>query len=373
MSIMRRMSDLVQQKTNKVLDRAENPVEALDLSYQKQVEGLQQVKRSVADMLTSEKRLELQAAQLQQRQDKGQTQAKLALQQGREDLARLALTRAQDAQNELAGLQTQIVQLKDQEQKLEITAQKLTAKVEAFRTQRETMKAQYTAAKASTQVGESVTGLSEHMADVNMMMERVQDKTQQMQARAAAVDSLMDSGTLDTIGISSGDDIERQLQGSLTESQVDAQLAALKGEVAGSAPSTPRIEAAPAPAAVPAAPSTAGPATMAESGDTMVVRIQGEDQYRLNVAERPQLEPLDNALAAAIEQQDASAYTSDLANLLNFVRSHGVKLAPDALVGSDVMLPSEDMTIEEATTLLAGNGNVVDAPAQTAGTPAPGG
>ena len=371
MSIMRRMSDLVQQKTNKVLDRAENPVEALDLSYQKQMEGLQQVKRSVADVLTSEKRLELQAAQLQQSQDKLQTQAKLALQQGREDLARLALTRAQDAQNQLAGLQTQIVQLKDQEQKLEITAQKLTAKVEAFRTQRETMKAQYTAAKASTQVGESVTGLSEHMADVNMMMERVQDKTQQMQARAAAVDSLMDSGTLDTIGISSGDDIERQLQGSLTESQVDAQLAALKGEVAGSAPSTPRIEAAPAPAAVPA-PSTAGPATMADSGDTMVVRIQGEDQYRLNVAERPQLEPLDNALAAAIEQQDASAYTSDLANLLNFVRSHGVKLAPDALVGSDVMLPSEDMTIEEATTLLAGNGNVVDAPAQTAGTPAPG-
>jgi phage shock protein A len=371
MSIMRRMSDLVQQKTNKVLDRAENPVEALDLSYQKQMEGLQQVKRSVADVLTSEKRLELQAAQLHQSQDKLQTQAKLALQQGREDLARLALTRAQDAQNQLAGLQTQIVQLKDQEQKLEITAQKLTAKVEAFRTQRETMKAQYTAAKASTQVGESVTGLSEHMADVNMMMERVQDKTQQMQARAAAVDSLMDSGTLDTIGLSSGDDIERQLQGSLTESQVDAQMAALKGEVAASSPSAPRIEAAPTPAANPA-PATAGPTTAADSADTMVVRIQGEDQYRLNIAERPQLEPLDNALSAAIEQQNSSAYTSALGNLLNFVRSHGVKLAPDALEGSDVMLPSEDMTIEEATALLAGNGNVVDAPASPVGTPAPG-
>jgi phage shock protein A len=366
MSIMRRMSDLVQQKANKVLDRAENPVEALDLSYQKQMEGLQQVKRSVADVATSEKRLELQQAQLEQSKQKLQSQAKLALQQGREDLARLALTRAQDAQNQLDGLQTQIVQLKDQQQKLEITAQKLTAKVEAFRTQRETMKAQYTAAKAATQVGESVTGLSEHMADVNLMMDRVQDKTSQMQARAAAVDSLMDSGTLDTIGISSGDDIDRQLQGALTDSQVDAQLAALKGEVAGSLPSAPRIEAAPAAAAAPQALAGAG---SAPDGDTLVVRIQGEDQYRLSITEQPQLEPLDGALSAAIERQDTTDYTAALANLLNFVRSHGVKLAPDALVGSDVMLPSEDMTIEEATALLAGNGNVVDAPTQSVATP----
>jgi phage shock protein A len=368
MSIMRRMSDLVQQKANKVLDRAENPVEALDLSYQKQMEGLQQVKRSVADVATSEKRLELQQAQLEQSKQKLQSQAKLALQQGREDLARLALTRAQDAQNQLDGLQTQIAQLKDQQQKLELTAQKLTAKVEAFRTQRETMKAQYTAAKAATQVGESVTGLSEHMADVNLMMDRVQDKTSQMQARAAAVDSLMDSGTLDTIGISSGDDLDRQLQGSLTESQVDAQLAALKGEVAGSLPSAPRIEAASA-AAADAPQALTGADAAAPSGDTLVVRIQGEDQYRLSVTEQPQLEPLDNALSAAIEHQDSSSYAAALANLLNFVRSHGVKLAPDALVGSDVILPSEDMTIEEATALLAGNGNVVDAPTQSVATP----
>ncbi len=359
MSIMRRMSDLVQQKANKVLDKAENPVEALDLSYQKQMEGLQQVKRSVADVLTSEKRLELQAAQLQQSQDKLQAQAKLALQQGREDLARLALTRAQDAQTQAQGLQSQIAQLKDQEQKLEITAQKLQAKVEAFRTQRETMKAQYSAAKASTQVGEAVTGLSEHMADVNLMMERAQDKTQQMQARAAAIDSLVDSGTLDTIGISSGDDIERQLQSGLTESQVDAQLAAMKQEMLPAPQAAPRLEAAPDTAPV------ANPAPRSTETESIVVRIQGEDQYRLSLSERPQLEPLDKALSGAIEEQDQTGYTTALTNLLNFVRSHGSKLPPDQLVGSDVMLPSEDMTLDEATALMAGEGNVVEAGSTT--------
>ncbi|MGC8473743.1 MAG: PspA/IM30 family protein [Candidatus Dormibacteria bacterium] len=364
MSIMRRMSDLFQQKANKVLDRAENPVEALDLSYQKQLESLQQVRRSVADVLTSEKRLEIQAAQLQQNQEKLQGQAKLALQQGREDLARLALTRAQDAQTQLQSLQAQIAQMKDQEQKLELTAQKLQAKVEAFRTQRETMKAQYSAAKATTQVGEAVTGLSEHMADVNLMMERAQDKTQQMQARAAAIDSLVDSGTLDQIGITSGDDIDRQLQSGLTTSQVDAQLAQLKQEVLGAPAETPKLEA---PATAPAPPSATPAAAPSDSTRaTVVVRIQGEDQYRLAVSEQPQLEPLDRALSDAISGQDQDSYRTALEALLNFVRAHGSKVPADDLVSSDVVLPSEDMTLEEATTLLSEDGNVVDAPASSA-------
>jgi phage shock protein A len=360
MSIMRRMSDLFQQKASKVLDRAEDPVDALDLSYQKQLEALQQVRRSVAEVLTSEKRLEMQAAQLQQTQDKSQSQAKLALQQGREDLARLALTRAQQAQAQADGMQQQIQQLKDQEQRLEVTAQKLQAKVEAFRTQRETIKAQYSAAKASTQIGEAVTGLSEQMTDVNLMVERAQDKTQQMQARSAAIDSLVDSGTLDTIGVTSGDDIDRQLQGKLTDSQVDAQLAAMKQEVLGSSDTAPRISApaSPPPAAQ---PGVSPPTDSSPDADNIVVRISGEDQYRLNVAERPQLEPLDAVLSQAIEKQDQLAYAKALSDLLNFVRSHGSKLPADSLMASDVVLPSEDMTLDEATKLLSEDGNVVQA------------
>ncbi|MGA7087406.1 MAG: PspA/IM30 family protein [Candidatus Dormiibacterota bacterium] len=363
MSIMRRMSDLFQQKANKVLDRAEDPVDALDLSYQKQLESLQQVRKSVAEVLTSEKRLEMQADQLQQTQQKSQAQAKLALQQGREDLARLALTRAQQAQAQADGMQQQIQQLKDQEQKLEITAQKLQAKVESFRTQRETIKAQYSAAKASTQVGEAVTGLSEQMTDVNLMVERAQDKTQQMQARSAAIDSLVDSGTLDQIGVTSGDDIDRQLQGQLTDSQVDAQLAAMKQEMLGTSESAPRISAAPSPvpaAEIPASP----PASDTPDDQNIVVRISGEDQYRLNIAERPQLEPLDEVLSKAIDTQDPAAYAKALSDLLNFVRSHGSKLPTDSLVSSDVVLPSEDMTLDEATKLLSDGGTVVEAGAQ---------
>src|SRR5437588_1386041 len=211
MSILRRMSDVFQQRVNSAIDRAEDPAQALDLSYQKQLEALQQVRRNVADVLTSEKRLELQAAQMGQQVQKLQQQAKTALQQGREDLAKLALTRAQGLQAQLDGLNQQVVQLRDQEQKLEVTAQKLQAKIEAFRMQKDTMKAQYTAAKASTQVGEQVTGRPAQIADASMMADRSREKLAQRQARRAAIHQRVGSGALGQLGADPTDALDKQL------------------------------------------------------------------------------------------------------------------------------------------------------------------
>src|SRR5664280_2725230 len=110
MGVMKRMSGILQAKTNKLLDKAEDPRESLDLSYQKQLESLQKVRRSVADVTTAKKRIELQATQLQQQADKLQLQAKAALTQGNEDLAREALARREALQGQLdeLGSQTQL-------------------------------------------------------------------------------------------------------------------------------------------------------------------------------------------------------------------------------------------------------------------------
>ncbi|MGH7641601.1 MAG: PspA/IM30 family protein [Candidatus Dormibacteria bacterium] len=242
-AVGRRTVNLFQQRVTRLLNRAENPVEALDLAYQKQISALQQVKRGVAEVVTSEKRLEMQASQLRQNQVKLQSQAKLAVQQGRDDLARLALTRSQAADVQLQSLDQQVHQLKDQEQKLQITAQRLQGRVEAFRTQKDTLKAQYSAAQASARIGETVTGISTDMTDVNLMLERAQDKTSQMQARAAAIDELVSSGTLDAIGSGGGDDIDRQLQAISGDAAVEAQLHQLRQEVLAQPESPPHLAA----------------------------------------------------------------------------------------------------------------------------------
>lgn len=235
MSVMKRLSGIVQAKTNKLLDKAEDPRESLDLSYQKQLESLQKVRRSVADVTTAKKRIELQAGQLRQQGDKLQQQAKAALGQGNEDLAREALARRAALAEQLTDLQSQHEQVASQEQKLVATAQKLQTQVDSFRTKKETMKATYTAAEAQTKIGEAVSGISESMGDAGMAMQRAQDKIDGMQARAGAMDELLASGALTDL-TNPVDDIQAQLNQVSTTSTVDSELAALKAEIGAGAP-----------------------------------------------------------------------------------------------------------------------------------------
>ena len=256
-----RMSTIVKAKVSKVLDRAEDPAETLDYSYTKQLELLQNVKKGIADVVTSKKRLQLQEAQMQQQLVKLDTQARQALAANREDLARLALERKQGVQTELQGLDSQIAELEDQQQKLTDSEAAMRAKLEAFRTKKEVIKAQYSAAEAQVRISEAATGVGEQMADVGLAMQRAVDKTENMRARADAVSELEAAGTFDDVtALGSGeDDIDRQLKQLSSTSEVDDELAKMKGEVgapaaagqlqsAGAPPSPPAPEGQDAPA-----------------------------------------------------------------------------------------------------------------------------
>ena len=233
MSVTRRIAMLFRIKANKALDRAEDPREVLDYSYERQVEMLAKVRRGVADVATSRKRLELQASQLQASADRLTGQAQQALAIGREDLAREALTRKQAAVTQLADLQGQRDALAGEEAKLTLAAQRLQAKVEAFRTRKETIKATYTAAEAQTRIGEAVSGISEEMSDVGLAMQRAEDKTAQMQSRAAAIDELLACGALEDATTPSGrDDLQAALDAQVAGVGIEAELARMKGQLA---------------------------------------------------------------------------------------------------------------------------------------------
>ena len=219
--LMGRASLVVKSKLSKLLDRAENPAETLDYSYEKQLELLQNVKRGIADVVTAKKRLQLQTDQLEQSVAKLVGQARQALGAGREDLARQALERKVAVQQQLQDLDGQIQQLE---------AQQLSTKVEAFRTQKETIKAQYSAAEAQVKIGEAATGIGEQMADTGLAIQRAKDKTAQMQARAGAIDELTTSGALEDF-TTDQTDLDRQLGQIASQSQVDDELSKLKAEV----------------------------------------------------------------------------------------------------------------------------------------------
>ena len=230
MSLMKRISLIFRSKANKALDRAEDPRETLDYSYQRQLDLLSKVRRGVADVATSRKRVELQVVQLEQQSTKLQGQAEKALQMDREDLAREALTRKSGLTNQISDLKAQHAQLQGEEEKLTLAQQRLQAKVESFRTRKETIKATYTAAEAQTRIGEAMSGIGEEMGDVGMAIQRAEDKTAQMQARAGAIDELIASGALDDASsLNAGDDITRELESMSSQSDVEAELMRMKG------------------------------------------------------------------------------------------------------------------------------------------------
>ena len=228
--LMSRFSTIVKAKFSALLNRAENPRETLDYSYERQLQSLQDVKRGVADVVTAKKRLQLQTQQLEQNLVKLDGQARQALAAGREDLARQALERKSAVQQQLQDLDAQVQSLEQQQEKLVASEQQLAARVEQFRSQKEVIKAQYSAAEAQVRIGEAATGIGRQMEDTGLAIQRAKDRTEQMQARAAAIDELVEAGSLDDL-TSDRTQLDRELAQIASQSQVDQDLARLKAEL----------------------------------------------------------------------------------------------------------------------------------------------
>lgn len=230
MGLLARISTVFKAKINKVLDQMENPHETLDYSYEKQVELLQQVRRNITNVAASKKRLELQVVKLKNDLNKLDEQAKEALRQGREDLARLALERKVQIEQQIQDLDQQVAGLSKEQEKLTQVENRLRAKVEAFRTKKEVIKARYSASEAQVKIGEAMTGLSEELADVGMAIERAERRTEEMQARASAIDELIASGVLEE-PLGEKDPVEAELKKMQAAGRVEDELSRLKKEV----------------------------------------------------------------------------------------------------------------------------------------------
>ncbi len=243
MGFFSRLMSFMHIRVNTALDQAEDPGQVMDYSYNKQIEQIQQLRRSIADVVTHEKRLEMQQKEVEAKVNKLGEQAKQALIAKREDLARLALQRKEELVNQLNSYEQHIAQLRTQEEKLLTLERTVSARLESFRTQKEMVKAQYSAAQAQVKINETMTGISQEMTEMNLAMQRAQEKVLNMQARANALETLIEQGTLGEQGLPGtghGDTFDRELRQISTEHHVDAQLQALKQQLQLGRPSQQR-------------------------------------------------------------------------------------------------------------------------------------
>ena len=229
MGLTNRITTLLKQKVNTLLDKYEDPKEALDYSYQNQIETMNKLRRGVVEVVTAKTRLQMQKTKLVENIRTLDEESRRAIDQDREDLAKLTLERKNANMLQLQNLDKQITDMQIQQDKLEQTEKRLSTKVEEFRSKKEVIKAQYTAAEAQVRIKENLTGISEEMTDVGVAMNKAEDKTEQMKAKAKALDEMIDSGVL-TDYTSNKDDIEGELEKMTVKSSVDQELAKLKAE-----------------------------------------------------------------------------------------------------------------------------------------------
>lgn len=233
-----RIATFIKAKISRLLDRAEDPTETLDYAYERQLEDLQNVKKGIADVVTAKKRLQLQEETLRQQAGKLDGQARQAMSAGQEALARTALERKHLIQGEVESLDQQVAELEGEQQKLTGSEAQLRGKIEAFRSKKEVIKAQYSAAEAQVRISEAATGVGDEMADVGLAMHRAVEKTEDMKARASAVEELQAAGTFeDLTALGPGqDDIDRQLDQLGAKSAVDDDFTKLKAELGAGQP-----------------------------------------------------------------------------------------------------------------------------------------
>ena len=215
--------------------------------------------------------------------------------------------------------------------------------MQAFANQRELLKASYEAAKATSAAGDTLAGIGEHTSDAAMMMQRAQDKIARTQAHADAVESPLDSGVLDAPLLSGGStSLDDQITATVVDTNVQAKLAAMKAQLGICRPA-------------------AAPALTAAG---IVVRIHGEEQYRLAGAIARRTRPFDHRLVTAVRSGDDAAYHAALTEVTAFVRAKGAGAGPPGTSqASDIILPSADMSLSEVKTPCSQQENWMGEPA----------
>jgi len=237
MSLLGRLAFTIRSKLSALLNRASDPASELDYSYEQLRDELQNVTRGIADVTTQKKRLEIHRRRLRENVEKYDGQAREAMRQDREDLARRALEKKQAHVSQITELSDQITNLQETQDRLVGKRAELSSQIEQFRTHKETVKARYEAAEASARVSEAFTGVGDTMDDVGRAMERATERTERMEARAAALEELEETGQLENV-LDEGDDIDRELNRLSTERSVENELDTLRAEMAGEEPAT---------------------------------------------------------------------------------------------------------------------------------------
>ena len=229
MGVLDRLKVALTKGASVVLAPAPDPRVTNLTAHQKQRALLDQVMKAGQQVTAAKVRLQATAEQVRQKLPAMEEQARQELRAGNEAMARLALQRRQVVAHELETLERQLNEVENEESALTVIEQRLTGQIEAFAARQEVIKARYSAAEAQVRINEAMTGVSHDFADLAATLHRAEQTTDEMQARAIAIDRLVQEGDIESIGFGAGSDaIDARFQALGADEDVERRLRAMR-------------------------------------------------------------------------------------------------------------------------------------------------
>jgi phage shock protein A len=229
MGILDRLKVVLARGASVVLAPAPDPRVTNLTSHQKQRALLDQVTRAGKEVTAAKLRLQATAEDVRQKLPAMEDQARRELRAGDQAMARLALQRRQVVAHELETLERQLAEVEKEESALAVIEQRLVGQIEAFAARQDVIRARYSAAEAQVRINEAMTGVSHDFAELTAALQRAEQTTEDMQARATAIDRLVQEGDIEPIGFAAGSDaIDARYQTLGADDEVERRLRALK-------------------------------------------------------------------------------------------------------------------------------------------------
>ena len=356
--LIERFSTIFKAKASKIADDLENPHEMLNYSFEKQNELIIKLRQDIAQVVTSKKRLEMQKAKLLANVNTLEDQAKRSLISNREDLTKLALERKNALMIQVKDLESQISGIEKDQAKLEDAERRLSTKIQEFKTRKEIIKAEYSSAEAQVKIKENITGLSEEFSDVGNILNRVEEKTENMKAKAQALDEMIDSGTLTDFASSypssKDSDIESELNKVSSSQAVEEELKKMKDDLQTNASNTAEKNT----------PSVKNVETKVKENVT-IIRIAGGGQYEIDNNLLTQINNIDDKVVNILKNhsKDQANYEvvkkelrEKLEEITSFIKSNGRPVIDTDIVKSNLYIPNADISVEEAQNVFKDEG-----------------
>lgn len=226
MGILDRMSRLIRANVNEMIDRAEDPEKMIDQILRDMESNIRTARSQVAAMIAQEKELEADLGETKQLAAEWGAKAKRAVDAGKEDLAREALRRKRDNEENARVYEEQHGTQRHTVEKLKSQLQQLESKYQATMSQRDSLIARQRRAVASKQVAE-FTSVSLSPMDAGSELDRMERKIRATEAEALAIGEMHDTS------------FDAQFQELDYDIEIEKELEALKS---GSSEATGQLE-----------------------------------------------------------------------------------------------------------------------------------